>query len=202
MTPRIIIRGPTSERKHAQFKLCLCGTPPHVRDRNKSLNVNAINECELVETLLELGLDYYPLPDFSSSDYRNCASRLLALTEETEMPITAKYLFIVSMDVEPGKEDLFNEIYDTEHVPNILNVPGVISATRSTVVPVDASIGGSHRTLSAEGEPHYQVIYELESPHVMVSDAWAEWAERGRWPEDVRPFTKNRRHVVRKVWEG
>ena len=34
-----------------------------------------------------------------------------------------------------------------------------------------------------------------------LSDAWAEWAERGRWPEDVRPFTKNRRHVVRKVWE-
>lgn len=118
------------------------------------------------------------------------------------MPITAKYLFIVSMDVERDKEDLFNEIYDTEHVPNILNVPGVISATRSTVVPVDASIGGSHRTLSAEGEPHYQVIYELESPHVMVSDAWAEWAERGRWPEEVRPFTKNRRHVVRKVCEG
>lgn len=118
------------------------------------------------------------------------------------MPITAKYLFIVSMDVDPDKEDFFNEIYDTEHVPNILNVPGVISATRSTVQTVDASIAGSHRNLSADGEPHYQVIYELESPDVMVSDAWADWAERGRWPSEVRPSTKNRRHVVRKVWEG
>ena len=35
------------------------------------------------------------------------------------MPLTAKYLFIVSMDVEAEYEDLFNEVYDTEHVPNI-----------------------------------------------------------------------------------
>jgi hypothetical protein len=47
-----------------------------------------------------------------------------------EMPSTAKYLFIVSMDVEPEYEDLFNEVYDTEHVPNICKVPGVITAYR------------------------------------------------------------------------
>ena len=46
------------------------------------------------------------------------------------MPSTAKYLFIVSMDVEPEYEDLFNEVYDTEHVPNICKVPGVITAYR------------------------------------------------------------------------
>ena len=33
------------------------------------------------------------------------------------MPLKEKYLFIVSMDVSPEKEDLFNEVYDTEHVP-------------------------------------------------------------------------------------
>ena len=107
------------------------------------------------------------------------------------MRITAKYLFIVSMDVDPDKEDFFNEIYDTEHVPNILNVPGVISATRSAVVQVDASIAGAHRNLSAEGEPHYQVIYELESPDVMLSDAWAEWpnAADGRRKSAPSPRT-------------
>ena len=30
------------------------------------------------------------------------------------MPITSKYLFVASMDVDPDKEDLFNEVYDTE----------------------------------------------------------------------------------------
>ncbi|NKB58628.1 MAG: hypothetical protein GKS00_20055 [Alphaproteobacteria bacterium] len=115
------------------------------------------------------------------------------------MPITATYLFIVSMDVDPDKEDLFNEVYDTEHVPNILKVPGVISATRMTLEPLTASIGGQHRTINPDGEPHYSVIYEIESPDLMASDAWAKEAEKGRWPTEVRPFTKNRRHILRKV---
>jgi len=33
------------------------------------------------------------------------------------MPIKAKYLFVASMDVDTDKEALFNEVYDTEHVP-------------------------------------------------------------------------------------
>jgi len=35
------------------------------------------------------------------------------------MPINSKYLFVASMDVDPDKEALFNEVYDTEHVPNL-----------------------------------------------------------------------------------
>jgi hypothetical protein len=27
----------------------------------------------------------------------------------------------------------------------------------------------------------------------------AEAAEQGRWPSEVRPFTSNRRHIVRKI---
>jgi hypothetical protein len=46
------------------------------------------------------------------------------------MPITSKYLFVASMDVEPDKENLFNEVYDTEHIPNLLTVPGVYAVTR------------------------------------------------------------------------
>ena len=40
------------------------------------------------------------------------------------MPINSKYLFVASMDVDPDKEALFNEIYDAEHVPNLLKVAG------------------------------------------------------------------------------
>ena len=36
------------------------------------------------------------------------------------MPISTRYVFIASMDVNPEKEDLFNEVYDTEHVPYLL----------------------------------------------------------------------------------
>ena len=40
------------------------------------------------------------------------------------MPIKSKYVFVASMDVDADKEALFNEVYDTEHVPNLLKVNG------------------------------------------------------------------------------
>lgn len=118
------------------------------------------------------------------------------------MPITGNYLFIVSMDVAPDKEALFNEVYDTEHVPSLLEVPGVISVTRAESAPLTLSLGGELKTIVAEGEPKYAAIYEIESPDVLVSDAWAAAVEAGRWPTEVRPHTTNRRHVLRKVTGG
>jgi len=46
------------------------------------------------------------------------------------MPIKTKYLFVASMDVDPEKEALFHEVYDTEHIPNLLKVPGVHAVAR------------------------------------------------------------------------
>jgi hypothetical protein len=111
----------------------------------------------------------------------------------------AKYVFIASMDVEPGKEAVFNEVYDREHVPNLLQVPGVLSAVRVTNEPLIMVLGGERKTLVAEGEPRYSAVYELESAEVLLSEPWARAAEKGRWPTEVRPFTRNRRHVLKKV---
>ena len=115
------------------------------------------------------------------------------------MPIQTKYIFIASMDVEPDKETLFNEVYDTEHIPNILKVPGVISVTRTALEPVTGGSGSQHRNYNPEGEPRYTAIYEIENPGIMAGDAWAKEAEKGRWASEVRPFTRNRRHILRKV---
>ena len=38
------------------------------------------------------------------------------------MPIDSNYLFVVNMDIDADKEALFNEVYDTEHIPNLLKV--------------------------------------------------------------------------------
>ena len=110
-----------------------------------------------------------------------------------------KYLFIASMDIDPDKEALFNEVYDTEHVPLVLKVPGVLSAMRTTAEPLRMFIGGETKTIVAEGEARYSATYELESAEVLVSEAWARAVDAGRWPTEVRPFTRNRRHVLRKV---
>ena len=111
----------------------------------------------------------------------------------------APYLFIASMDVDPDKEALFNEVYDTEHIPALLKVPGVISARRSVCIPLTVSIGGETQTIVAEGEPRYSAMFELASPEVLTSPAWAAAVEHGRWPLQVRPYTRNRRHVLRKT---
>jgi len=108
------------------------------------------------------------------------------------MPISSKYLFVVSMDVDPDKEALFNEVYDTEHVPNLLKVPGVRAVTRMAGEHFAVSIGGAEKKVVHEG-PRYSAVYEIDDPRVLTSPEWTKAVEQGRWPGQVRPFTRNRR---------
>jgi hypothetical protein len=111
------------------------------------------------------------------------------------MPIKTKYLFVASMDVDPEKEALFHEVYDTEHVPNLLKVPGVHAVARLEGEPFAMSIGGEERRVTPEG-PRQTAIYEIDGPQVLISPEWAKAVEAGRWPKEVRPFTRNRRHAL------
>ncbi|PYM40729.1 MAG: hypothetical protein DME12_14620 [Candidatus Rokuibacteriota bacterium] len=112
------------------------------------------------------------------------------------MPIQTRYLFSAAMDVEPAREPLFNEVYDGEHVPLLLKVPGVIAVARFKRQELTMMLGGERKTIVVEHEPHYNALYEIESPEVLTSDAWAKAVDQGRWPGQVRPHTKNRRHVL------
>ena len=47
----------------------------------------------------------------------------------------SKYIFIVSMNVRKEFEDLFNEVYDDEHIPYLMKVPGVNNVTRGKALP-------------------------------------------------------------------
>ncbi len=103
---------------------------------------------------------------------------------------------MASMDVEPGAEGVFDEVYDSEHVPSLGAVPGVLSIARYTTAELRLSIGGEVRTIEAPGQPRHTAIYEVTGPEVLVSPEWAEAVEAGRWPTQVRPRTTNRRHVL------
>src|SRR5919204_2677576 len=107
------------------------------------------------------------------------------------MPFQSRYLFSAAMDVEPAKEQLFNEVYDREHVPLLLKVPGVLSVARFKRQPLTMILGGERRTIVIEDEPTYNALYEIESPEVFLSPAWADAVDAGRWPGEVRPYTKN-----------
>jgi hypothetical protein len=114
------------------------------------------------------------------------------------MTISSRYLFSAAMDVTADREQLFHEVYDTEHVPLILTVPGVVSAARFETRPLTMMLGGERRTMDPQGAPRFHALYELESPDVLLTDAWAKAVEQGRWPAQVRPHTSNRRHLLLK----
>ncbi len=113
------------------------------------------------------------------------------------MPIESSYVLIVSMDVKRGHEDEFNDVYDTEHVPYLLDVPGVRSAKRLKGEAFSMFLGGEVKEMPAP-RPVYSAIYEIDSPDVLTSDAWKEAVERGRWPK-VRPHTSDRSAAIYKV---
>jgi hypothetical protein len=96
-------------------------------------------------------------------------------------------LFLSRMDVAHDRESLFNEVYDTEHLPLIRAAPGVVRALR-------------YRN-TTPSEPRYLAAYELTSTAVAQSPAWKAAGEAGRWPKEIRPHTLNR-HLVAYEWAG
>ena len=108
------------------------------------------------------------------------------------------YIFVVSMDVDPAHEALFNEVYDDEHVPYLLEVPGVRRVTRARSVPFAVAIGGEIKKNPAAA-PRWTAIYEIDAPEVLTSEGWAAAVERGRWASEVRPHTFNRAHALYEI---
>jgi hypothetical protein len=92
------------------------------------------------------------------------------------------YVFWVMMDIEPHREALFNELYDTEHLPLLSKLPGYVNAVR-------------YRT-STEGEPRYLCAYEVDRADLPQSKQWNDTSDIGRWKPEVRPYTYNKKWIV------
>ncbi len=99
-----------------------------------------------------------------------------------ELTGTTPYVFWVMMDVEPHREALFNELYETEHLPLLLKLPGCVNAVR-------------YRTTTA-GEPRYLCAYEVENAELPMSRRWNDTSDIGRWKPEVRPYTSNKKWIV------
>ena len=97
----------------------------------------------------------------------------------------ADYLYLVQMDISAEHEDEFNRIYDTQHVPNILNAPGVRACTRYRLESTDVP-----------GVARYAALYEVDSADVPQSEGWVAESDKGDWASKIRPHTANRSHMV------
>ena len=101
----------------------------------------------------------------------------------------APYIYLVQMDIPAEHEADFNRIYDTEHVPEILKVPGVRGCTRYVLEKTNKA-----------GVARYLALYEMDAADVMDSPAWLRASEIGDWAPKIRPHTVNRSHtVMRKI---
>jgi len=96
-------------------------------------------------------------------------------------PETAGGLLLVGMTPAPAVETAFNAWYDTEHVPALARVPGVLCARR-------------FRT--SGGNPKYVALYHLASPGVVDGAEWKAASGSTPMPEHIRPQIGDRLRLV------
>ncbi len=97
----------------------------------------------------------------------------------------ADYVYHVQMDVPTELEGDFHRIYDTQHIPNILAVPGVHSCARYRLESGDT-----------DGVAKYLAVYEMDSPELPNTKAWETASDKGDWITQIRPFATNRSRIV------
>ena len=104
------------------------------------------------------------------------------------MPVNSKYVFVVNMDVDADKEVLFNEIYDTEHIPNIMELDGVLQVIR---------FRDAERT--SAGWLRYSALYLVTQADLPGTPEWRAKSDLGRWAPVIRPRVKARRQRLGRI---
>lgn len=100
-----------------------------------------------------------------------------------------EYLWVIHLDIPTEHEDEFNRIYDTQHIPNICRVPGVLGVQRYRLTsPVD-------------GMAQYMATYRVTSPDLSVTPEWIAASAEGDWATRIRPHVRNVKRAMYEVLE-
>jgi hypothetical protein len=86
------------------------------------------------------------------------------LPGDAAAPTGAGALLMASMNVKPPAMDDFTNWYNTEHLPQLGAVPGVLSARR-------------YQATDTESERRFVALYHLRDPAVSQSEAWKKAAQ-------------------------
>lgn len=106
----------------------------------------------------------------------------LVFSAENHMATSgAPYFMMVTFEIEPQDEPEFNRIYDTDHIPNLLRLDGLLEIIRFR----DAE-------RNAQGRLVYSALYLLSQSDYHETTEWKEASEIGRWAPDMRPRIKSR----------
>jgi hypothetical protein len=93
----------------------------------------------------------------------------------------APFCMMITFEVAPEDERDFNDVYDNDHIPNILKVDGVLEVIRFR----DAS-------RNEKGFFVYSAIYFLTRENLHETAEWKAFSEIGRWAPEIRPKLKSR----------
>jgi hypothetical protein len=99
-------------------------------------------------------------------------------------PTNAGGVILVSMNVDPDREDEFNDWYNTEHIPHFNRLPGVLAARRFRAI---ASEGG--------GDPRYVALYHVENTNIYATPGWVA-ANETPWILRMRRFQRDRTYFM------
>ena len=96
-------------------------------------------------------------------------------------PAQTRYIYLVrSVFSSPEHESAWNDWYDNVHLPELLSVPGFVSAVR-------------FRQLGADG--HYLAMYEIDDPRVFSEPRYAQITGWGEWAPMVTEWSRSV-HVI------
>jgi len=95
-------------------------------------------------------------------------------------PENAGGVILVSMNVEPDREEEFNDWYNMEHIPHFNRLPGVIAARRFRAI---------------EGNPRYVALYHVETTDIYATPGWMA-ANEAPWILRMRRFQRDRTYFM------
>lgn len=102
------------------------------------------------------------------------------------MPGKSKAVLLMMIDVKPEDEAGFNRWYNEEHIPELMALPGYLSARRFEV--------------EGEGQK-YLAIYELEDSKVFDTPQYKAWREASESTRRMSAkFVSRTRRVYREIF--
>lgn len=99
-------------------------------------------------------------------------------------------IFFILLSIPAEHDAKFNDVYDTDHLPTMISIPGVRDASRWKL---EWSDNADMQT--------YLALYHLDDPELPRSDTWAKHGAMGRWPVEIRHLCSGRSNsALRKVF--
>lgn len=99
-------------------------------------------------------------------------------------------LFLVFTDPVEGKEDEYNEWYDSKHLPDVVATPGIVAAQRYDLAEVDATAG--------QAPTRYLAVYELDDDPASVMQRFMDRLGEGKL--DISP-TLDQSKLAMTMWQ-